>query len=691
MADEVERAKRFGHDAGPDHARHRQLQARQRHLRPPAGRPRAARGGARAARVLARDRRARPLRRRGDGGRAARRPTSRAPTSSPSACASAIEALELPLLDGDGTLRVTASFGAAALPGSARRRQGRAGRRGRRRAVPREALGQEPHRQGRSRLLRARWDCSTTPSASTSSSSAAGVRTPRRSRARSTRRSGPPQRGEFAERDAAPTPARRRRSRGRRAAAGRSRRPSRPPRAEPSPSRAEPEPEPERRASARRARGRRSELDEPRGAARGRADGRVGSRRRSPTRGRADAGRGEDVLEETPDFLQETPEHDRLWFEQKPPRDFDFDRLSARRTATPGWTSSPTGRCRATGSRSSTTPTALADATMLAFARETRLSETSFVQTADGDGADYRHRIFMMSGEMPFAGHPSLGTAVAVARARGEAQRRPTCSRPQPGCSRSTSSSTATRAARLDAAGAAGVRRRARPRRRARRSSASTAPTPTPRCRCRSSRPASPQVIAPRARRRRAAPRRCPTTTASGALLAEHDGDRRSTSPRVDPAAGTRARALVPAHGRDGRGPGDRLGRRPADAPTCARAHGRRAARDRPGRRDGPAEPAGRLAGGRPRARGRRRRRSWSRGPSTFWTPDRFVARGLLGRAARADQQIRLPGHLWTGTDPAASRLGTPGRGTMPDDIYASGIPPAPGRAFATAGSARAA
>jgi hypothetical protein len=34
----------------------------------------------------------------------------------------------------------------------------------------------------------------------------------------------------------------------------------------------------------------------------------------------------EDVLEETPEFLQETPEHDRLWFEQRPPRDFDFDR-----------------------------------------------------------------------------------------------------------------------------------------------------------------------------------------------------------------------------------------------------------------------------------------------------------------------------------------------------------------------------
>jgi hypothetical protein len=32
-----------------------------------------------------------------------------------------------------------------------------------------------------------------------------------------------------------------------------------------------------------------------------------------------------DVLEGTPEFLEETPEHDRLWFEQRPPRDFDFD------------------------------------------------------------------------------------------------------------------------------------------------------------------------------------------------------------------------------------------------------------------------------------------------------------------------------------------------------------------------------
>lgn len=33
----------------------------------------------------------------------------------------------------------------------------------------------------------------------------------------------------------------------------------------------------------------------------------------------------EDVLEETPDFLRETPDQERLWFEQLPPRDFDFN------------------------------------------------------------------------------------------------------------------------------------------------------------------------------------------------------------------------------------------------------------------------------------------------------------------------------------------------------------------------------
>ena len=57
---------------------------------------------------------------------------------------------------------------------------------------------------------------------------------------------------------------------------------------------------------------------------------------------------------------------------------------------------------------------------MGAFARETRLAETTFVQTPDRDGAHYRNRIWTVAGEVPFAGHPSLGTAVAVAEARGE-------------------------------------------------------------------------------------------------------------------------------------------------------------------------------------------------------------------------------------------------------------------------------
>ncbi len=33
----------------------------------------------------------------------------------------------------------------------------------------------------------------------------------------------------------------------------------------------------------------------------------------------------EGILDKTPDFLEDTPEHDRLWFEQKQPKDFDFE------------------------------------------------------------------------------------------------------------------------------------------------------------------------------------------------------------------------------------------------------------------------------------------------------------------------------------------------------------------------------
>jgi PhzF family phenazine biosynthesis protein len=61
--------------------------------------------------------------------------------------------------------------------------------------------------------------------------------------------------------------------------------------------------------------------------------------------------------------------------------------------------------------------TDLSDAQMQAFARWTQLSETTFVlpPTPEGvaGGADYRVRIFTPGAELPFAGHPTLGTAHA--------------------------------------------------------------------------------------------------------------------------------------------------------------------------------------------------------------------------------------------------------------------------------------
>ena len=38
-----------------------------------------------------------------------------------------------------------------------------------------------------------------------------------------------------------------------------------------------------------------------------------------------ETGSHDDVLEDTPEFLEDTPEDDDLWFEQRPPKDFDFD------------------------------------------------------------------------------------------------------------------------------------------------------------------------------------------------------------------------------------------------------------------------------------------------------------------------------------------------------------------------------
>lgn len=55
----------------------------------------------------------------------------------------------------------------------------------------------------------------------------------------------------------------------------------------------------------------------------------------------------------------------------------------------------------------------LTDAEMAAFARWTNLSETTFVLPPTTLGADYRLRIFTPGRELPFAGHPTLGSAHA--------------------------------------------------------------------------------------------------------------------------------------------------------------------------------------------------------------------------------------------------------------------------------------
>lgn len=57
--------------------------------------------------------------------------------------------------------------------------------------------------------------------------------------------------------------------------------------------------------------------------------------------------------------------------------------------------------------------TGLDDATMQRVARWTNLSETTFLLPPTTPRADYRVRIFTPGGELPFAGHPTLGSAHA--------------------------------------------------------------------------------------------------------------------------------------------------------------------------------------------------------------------------------------------------------------------------------------
>ncbi len=62
----------------------------------------------------------------------------------------------------------------------------------------------------------------------------------------------------------------------------------------------------------------------------------------------------------------------------------------------------------------------LDDAAMQRFARWTNLSETTFLLPPTDPSADYRLRIFTPGGELPFAGHPTLGSCHAWLQAGGQ-------------------------------------------------------------------------------------------------------------------------------------------------------------------------------------------------------------------------------------------------------------------------------
>ncbi len=67
--------------------------------------------------------------------------------------------------------------------------------------------------------------------------------------------------------------------------------------------------------------------------------------------------------------------------------------------------------------------TGLSDEQMAAFARWTNLSETTFLLPPTNPEADYRVRIFTPGGELPFAGHPTLGSCHVWLQAGGKPKR----------------------------------------------------------------------------------------------------------------------------------------------------------------------------------------------------------------------------------------------------------------------------
>ena len=436
-----------------------------------------------------------------------------------------IEALALPLLDGERHAaghRELRGGGAARLR---RRHAASSWRRPTRRSTepsapartarcglrPRPSCSSRPASLG----FGAQWDCSTTRSGSISSSSGATVPTPARSRAWSTRRWAPPVATRRPPWSTSPWP------------------PSRPSdddlylddggdrdeviaeerleapihHSDPEPER-EPEPRPDRSrrrgtAGARAgARGRDRPAHAPvlAGGGRGRhgpAEGtprsptpRRGPRRRrprtssppttSPRRGRArgDAGVPAGDARARPALVRaEAAARLRLLVAQAPDV---ARRLHVAR------------RWPATASPSSTTPTASTTRRCSRSRARRSCPRRPSSSRATEPGADYRNRIWTIVGELPFAGHPSLGTAVAVAHARRRARgalRPADGRRPAAGGRRARAQ---RRRARVDAPGAGGLRRRDRARAGLRGARPRRLPTRTPSCRPRSSRPGWP-------------------------------------------------------------------------------------------------------------------------------------------------------------------------------------------------------
>ena len=273
-------------------------------------------------------------------------------------------------------------------------------------------------------------------------------------------------------------------------------------------------------------------------------------------------------------------------------------------------------------------------------------------------GADYRNRIWMTGGEIPFAGHPSLGVAAAVARARGESSvtyTQETGAGLQPidvevadGVTHASMlQEPAVFGPELDPAevlGAVGLAGRRRPPR-----AAVPAGLDGPRARARA-RPGRGRAGARAARRR--AHRRAARPARRGLPVPR----------RGRPDDGIATRALVLRPGRRARGPRDRLGRRPAVRLPREQRAGTRAADDRPrasqmGRAVAPRRASSRASGCASAATSS----SCSTAPSS-WTPDRASgAAGFNAGPVRPIGETRAGGLPGTG-EARHARLALPTR-----------------------------